>query len=80
MIVQYVETAMSHASYEIVEDDKSFYGSIPGFEGLWASGSTLEKCRQELRESLEDWLLVSLRLNKPIPVIDNLDLSIRKVA
>ncbi len=80
MIVKYVEAAMSRARYEIVEDDKSFYGEIPGFEGLWANAPTLEECRRELQEALEDWLLVSLRLNKPIPIINNLTLEVRKVA
>jgi len=80
MLVQYVEAAMSHAHYEIVEDDKSFYGEIPSFEGLWANAPTLEGCRKELQEALEDWLLVSLRMNKPIPIINNLTLEVRKVA
>ena len=80
MIVKYVEAAMSRARYEIVEDDKSFYGEISGFEGLWANAPTLEECRRELQEALEDWLLVSLRLNKPIPIINNLTLEVRKVA
>jgi len=78
--MQYVEAAMSRAHYEIVEDDKSFYGEIPGFEGLWANAPTLERCRRELQEALEDWLLVSLRLNKPIPIINDLTLEVRKVA
>jgi len=81
MILQYLETAMSHhAQYEILDDDKSFYGKIPGFDGLWANASTLEDCRRELLEALKDWLLISLRLNKSIPAIDNLTLEVRKVA
>ena len=80
MILQYVEAAMSRAHYEIVEDDHSFYGEIPGFEGLWANAPALEACRKELQETLEDWLLLSLRLNKPIPKIENLTLDVQQVA
>jgi predicted RNase H-like HicB family nuclease len=80
MILEYVEAAMARAHYEIVDDDRTFFAEIPGFEGLWANASTLEECRKELRETLEDWLLVSLKLNKPIPPIANLTLDVRQVA
>ena len=55
MLTEYFEAAMKKARYEILTDDKSFYGSIPGFQGVWANGPTLEGCRAELRETLEDW-------------------------
>lgn len=34
MLTKYIEAAMRHAAYEIIEDDNSFYGHIPGFSGL----------------------------------------------
>ncbi len=34
MLTKYIEAAMHHAAYEIIEDDHSFYGHIPGFSGL----------------------------------------------
>jgi predicted RNase H-like HicB family nuclease len=80
MLSIYLQAAMEKARYEIVEDDKSYFGEIPDFEGLWANGKTLEECRKELLATLEDWLLLSIHLNKPIPVINNIDLTVKSVA
>lgn len=79
MLTQYIQSAMNLAKYEILED-KTFYGEIPGFEGLYANEDSLEKCRQELEVTLEDWLLLSLNKNLPIPVIDDIDLTVKKSA
>jgi len=59
---------MRRAHYEIIEDDGTFYGSIPGFPGAWANHATLEGCRDELAEVLEGWVLVSLRAGNRLPV------------
>ena len=47
--------------YEILPDDNSFYGHIPGFDGLYANAETLERCREELEDTLEDWILLGSR-------------------
>jgi hypothetical protein len=39
-------------------------------KGLWADGDTPEDCRQNLIETLEDWIFVSLKEGLPIPAID----------
>ena len=80
MLTSYIRAAMHHARYEILEDERPFYGEIPECQGVWASGVTLEECREELESSLEDWLLFRLSRQLPVPVIDDLDLSIREVA
>ena len=71
---------MARANYEILEDGEGFYGSIPGFAGLWAEGKTLEGCRQELQSVLEGWLLLSFARQMEIPVVDGIDLAAREVA
>ena len=53
MIGQYVRAATKRARYDILEDDGTFYGAIPGFDGVWANAETLEGCREELEEVLE---------------------------
>jgi predicted RNase H-like HicB family nuclease len=78
MLSEYIRLAMEQAQYEIIEDDKTYFGEIPGFDGLWANGRTLEECRKELQETLEDWLVISLRRNLPVPVINGIDLSIKE--
>ncbi len=37
MFAEYIKLAMSKATYEILEDDEGFFGSIPGFQGVWAN-------------------------------------------
>src|ERR1019366_4851288 len=38
MILRYINAAMERAHYEIIEDAEPFYGSIPGIQGVWATG------------------------------------------
>jgi predicted RNase H-like HicB family nuclease len=53
MLTEYIRAAMRRAHYEILEDDKTFYGETPGFDDVWANSDTLEGCREELEEILE---------------------------
>lgn len=78
MISEYLSAAMRHAHYELMENGQ-FYGSIPECQGCWAEGATLEECREELRSTLEDWLLLGLQLGHPLPVIGGLDLNRREL-
>ena len=48
--MDYIRAAMSKASYEILPDDGTFYGEIPGFDGVYANADTLERCREEVEE------------------------------
>ncbi len=74
MLTRYICEAMSRARYKILEDD-SYFGEIPGLEGVWANERTLEKCREVLQEVLEEWLILKLRDNDPITQIGRVDLS-----
>lgn len=80
MLIDYIYAAMHHAAYEIIEEDGTFYGHIPGFPGLWANAPTLEGCRDELQSALEDWILVGLRHEDPLPVVDDIYLNVQHVA
>jgi len=71
---------MARAHYELLPEDTTFYGEIPGLQGVWANAATLEACRQELQEVLEDWLLVGLCLGHLIPALDSFDLNVRAPA
>ena len=70
---------MRGAKYELLEEG-GYYGSIPGFEGVWADAASLEECRDELEEVLEEWLLFRLSRQLPVPVLDGMDLVVREVA
>ncbi|MEO7020849.1 MAG: type II toxin-antitoxin system HicB family antitoxin [Ktedonobacteraceae bacterium] len=67
MLTSYIRTAMSHASYEILPSDRTFYGEIPGFNGVYANADTLEACRNELEEVLEGWILFRVHKQLPLP-------------
>lgn len=69
MIVEYIGAALEKAKYEMIEDEKPFYGEVPGLEGVWATGKTLEDCRKNLAEVIEGWIIIRLRRGLPIPVI-----------
>jgi predicted RNase H-like HicB family nuclease len=80
MLTQYTKAAMRQARYELLSDDGSFYGEIPGFDGVYANAATLEACRDELEEVLEEWILFRVSRNLPLPVVDGLSLTIEEVA
>ncbi|MEA1944847.1 MAG: type II toxin-antitoxin system HicB family antitoxin [Euryarchaeota archaeon] len=76
MYLKYVHAAMKKARYEILPDDGTFYAEIPGFDGVYANSDTLESCRDELEEVLEEWVLLRVRLGLPLPVVDGIGLTI----
>lgn len=67
MLTQYIAAAMRQAKYEILSDDGTYYGEIPGFEGIWANTPSLEDCREELAEVLEEWMLFRGARNLELP-------------
>ena len=75
MLANYIDKAMDQAVYEIIEDEGTYWGEIPGFQGVWARHDTLEGCRRELREALSDWIALRLRLELSIPVLSDMDLN-----
>jgi predicted RNase H-like HicB family nuclease len=74
MLTNYIQAAMRRATYELLGDG-TFYGEIPGFQGVWANAATLEACREELQSALEDWMLVRISDRLPLPVVDGIDLN-----
>ncbi|HUF53636.1 MAG TPA: type II toxin-antitoxin system HicB family antitoxin [Dehalococcoidia bacterium] len=75
MLTEYIAAAMKRAKYKILEDDGTYFGEIPGFRGVWSNADTLEDCRQELQEVLEGWILLSLKKDARLPVIERINLN-----
>jgi predicted RNase H-like HicB family nuclease len=69
MLTEYIEEALRRAQYEIINDEDPFYGEIPGFKGVWATGKTLEECRENLKDILEGWILLSVKKGLSLPRI-----------
>ena len=80
MIRQYIDKAMEKAKYEILSDDGRFYGEIPVCRGVYANAKSLEKCRKELEETLEEWILFRIHKNLSIPVVDKIELKIKEIS
>ena len=67
MLMPYIQAALRHASYEILSDDGSFYGEIPVCNGVYANAATLEECRTQLVEVLEEWISSACTSISPFP-------------
>ena len=80
MLTAYIRAAMGRARYEILPDDGSFYGEVPGFQGVYANSGTLEGCREELESTLEDWILFRVSRSLVLPEVGGITLQIVEVA
>lgn len=47
---------------------------------FYANAKTLEACRDELAEVLEEWLLFRVSRGLPLPTVDGFSITIRQVA
>jgi len=74
MINEYVEKILLKAVYEKL-DDGYYWGEIPECPGTNAYQPTLAECKKEMREVLEDWILIALRHNHKLPIIDGIDVN-----
>ena len=74
ILSDYIDRAMAQAEYDKLEDN-AFAGRIPACAGVLAFGATLKECEDELRSTLEDWLLLGLKLKHPLPEINGINLN-----
>ena len=66
MLSEYISEKLKRARYKLLED-RTYFGEIPGLRGVWANAKNLEECREELREVLEDWILLKIRSRESVP-------------
>ena len=76
MLTSFIRSAMRRALYEILSDG-TFYGEIPGFQGVSANSGTLDGCREELQEVLEGWIVLGLQMGHPLPVVDGIEIAMQ---
>ena len=79
MISQYVATALERAQYRLV-DDGTFAGTVRGLRGVIATGPTLEACRRELAEVIEEWILVRVARGMAIPRLGKAIVRVRRAS
>ena len=74
ILSDYLNEAFAEAEFEKLEDN-SFAGRIPSCKGVLAFAATLSICKEELRSTLEDWVVLGLKLGHPLPVLGGIDLN-----
>ncbi len=74
MLTRYIQAAMHKATYELL-DDGTFYGEIPPCKGVWSNADSLETCREDLQDALEEWIVLGLRLGHTLPVVNDIDVN-----
>jgi predicted RNase H-like HicB family nuclease len=74
MLTRYIQAAMHEAIYELLEDG-TFYGEILPCKGVWSNADSLEACREELQDTLEEWIVLGLRLGHILPVVNDIDVN-----
>lgn len=45
-------------------NNEGYFGKIEDLQGVWANADSLEACREELKEVLEEWILHPKSLQK----------------
>lgn len=76
MLTEYVQEALKRAHYEMIDDpDEPFYGQVTELPGVWATGTTLEACRDNLKDVVEGWILLSVKKSLPIPKLGDMEIK-----
>lgn len=77
MIRQYVDEALRSARYDKLEDG-TFYGEVPRLRGVLATAETLEECRSQLAEVVEEWVLIRVARRLPVPRLGGVQVRVKK--
>jgi len=78
MLSEYIHKVLGKARYKVLEDG-TWFAEIPGFEGVWVNVVTVEECRHELVEVLEEWLLLKIRDRDSISEIEDVTIQIKEM-
>jgi len=79
MLSEYIHKALEIALYKQL-DNGTWFAEIQGFQGVWANADSVEVCRRELNEVLEEWLMLKIRDRDPIPDVGGVSLRIQETA
>lgn len=74
VLSDYLQAALEQAEYDKLSDG-TFFGRIAACSGVVAFAETLKTCERELRSTLEEWLLLGLKLGHALPVLGGIDLN-----
>ena len=79
MITRYLAHALERAQNRSLKDG-TFAATVRGLRGVIATGATLEACRSELTEVIEEWVLVRVANGLAIPSLDGATIRVRRAS
>lgn len=75
MISEYVECGLRKARYDMLEDGSSV-AEVPGLGGVIATAKTIEMCRAQLAEVIEEWVLIRVARGLKVPTLDGIEVRV----
>jgi predicted RNase H-like HicB family nuclease len=75
MFAEYIQAALKHAEYVVLEDG-TYMATVDCLRGVIAIGDTIEDCRQDLIEVIEGWVALRLRMGDTIPPVDGITIDV----
>ncbi len=66
MLSKYIESKLKNTNFKVLKD-RSYFAFIPGISGVWANARNKKAAKEELREVLEEWVLLKVRDKENIP-------------
>ncbi len=79
VITRYIDQALRRARYKLV-DGGVYCATVPGLRGVIATGATLEDCRDQLAEVVEEWVLVRVARGLSVPRLGGVTVEVRQAS
>jgi predicted RNase H-like HicB family nuclease len=79
VITSYVDQALRRAHYSSLEDG-TFCATVPALPGIIATGATVEECRDQLAEVVEEWVLVRVARGLRVPPLGRVKVVVKKAS
>ncbi len=77
MFSEYIQAALEHAEYDTLENG-SYVATVEGLQGVIAIGDTIEECRKDLIEVIEERVTIRLIKGFKIPSLDGHTIGVSK--
>ena len=79
MITRFLDRALRRAQYRQV-DGGTYCATVRGLRGVIATGPSLEACRDQLAEVVEEWVLVRVARGLPVPTLNGITIEVKKAS
>jgi len=79
VITRFLDRALRRAQYRQV-DGGIFCATVRGLRGVIATGPSLQACRDQLTEVVEEWVLVRVTRGLRVPTLDGVTVEVKKAS